>query len=222
MPEIPRTRDVNVLFKACNRCGETKPLERFVRNKECRDGRGSWCLDCFSKYISARAMVRQALLNETKNQPCVECGRSYPSWCMDLDHARGEKVRNVSDMLTYSEKRFLAEVAKCNVICACCHRVRSKASVPRTKIPELAAFQVKMATLKALPCLDCGDRFPPEAMDFDHVRGTKKYVVSCMWRHKWSSVLAEMAKCDLVCACCHRTRTQTRRTVNGDHAQPRR
>jgi 5-methylcytosine-specific restriction endonuclease McrA len=32
--------------KACTRCGETKPLEGFPRDKRYRDDRSSWCRDC--------------------------------------------------------------------------------------------------------------------------------------------------------------------------------
>ena len=33
-------------MKTCSRCGETKPLESFGRNKECRDGRRNTCKAC--------------------------------------------------------------------------------------------------------------------------------------------------------------------------------
>ncbi len=63
------------------------------------------------------------------------------------------------------------------------------------------------------PCLVCKVCFPPEAMDFDHVRGRKRKNVSSMVRYNWSRELieAEIAKCDLVCANCHRTLTKERR-----------
>lgn len=45
-------------------------------------------------------------------------------------------------------------------------------------------------------------------MDFDHVRGTKKFAIST-YAHAVSSetLTKEIAKCDLVCANCHRERT---------------
>ena len=59
--------------------------------------------------------------------------------------------------------------------------------------------------LKDQPCVDCGGRFHPAAMDFDHVRGTKRYaiVVNNILR---DDILFELAKCELRCANCHRTR----------------
>lgn len=62
-------------------------------------------------------------------------------------------------------------------------------------------------------CADCGRWFPPCAMDFDHVHGAKMKNVSILVGEGASifKVLAEINKCDLVCACCHRVRTATRR-----------
>jgi len=48
-------------------------------------------------------------------------------------------------------------------------------------------------------------------MDFDHVRGTKVANLGDVVRD-WSvhRLLVEAAKCDLVCANCHRNRTASR------------
>jgi hypothetical protein len=70
------------------------------------------------------------------------------------------------------------------------------------------------------PCADCGGRFPPECMDFDHRPGVVKVnVVSDIVKHSWGKVLREINKCDLVCANCHRIRT-TRRSRETPQEQP--
>lgn len=75
------------------------------------------------------------------------------------------------------------------------------------------AFRVKVrdavAELKKIPCMDCGGVFPSCAMDFDH-RGDKHFAVSQAPSKAWSKVLAEIAKCDIVCSNCHRIRTFNR------------
>jgi len=53
--------------------------------------------------------------------------------------------------------------------------------------------------------------FPPEAMDFDHVRGHKLSGIAKMYNQSLDRILLELRKCDLVCACCHRLRTFERR-----------
>ena len=62
--------------------------------------------------------------------------------------------------------------------------------------------------IKNGPCVDCGNTFPPCAMDFDH-RGNKLDSVSRLVSNGFSinKIMEEIAKCDLVCANCHRIRT---------------
>jgi hypothetical protein len=59
--------------------------------------------------------------------------------------------------------------------------------------------------------------FSPECMDFDHRDGEDKVAtVSQMCTRSKECLLAEIAKCDLVCANCHRTRTMLRRRIRED------
>ena len=52
--------------------------------------------------------------------------------------------------------------------------------------------------------------FPPECMDFDHINGDKNYNVGKLVGHTRATIDAELAKCEVVCANCHRTRTKKR------------
>lgn len=56
------------------------------------------------------------------------------------------------------------------------------------------------------PCIDCGN---PDlrVLEFDHVRGKKKYNVADLHRHGSVAILQkEIAKCEVRCANCHRIR----------------
>lgn len=89
---------------------------------------------------------------------------------------------------------------------------RHKAEVKRHRQRRIAINQAIIARAKARTCADCEGSFPPFVLDFDHVRGCKEGNVSEMVRHVSPSVLrAEIDKCDVVCANCHR-----RRTYGGD------
>ena len=70
-----------------------------------------------------------------------------------------------------------------------------------------------MSRLKDVPCVDRGGRFAPCVMDFDHRDArTKAYTVSRMiGRAGTATILAEIAKYDIVCANCHRDGTYRRR-----------
>jgi len=65
---------------------------------------------------------------------------------------------------------------------------------------------------KDVPCMDCGIKWPPVAMDFDHVRDGKVKTIASMVSqgYKIDLIKEEIAKCDIVCACCHRIRTANR------------
>jgi hypothetical protein len=67
-------------------------------------------------------------------------------------------------------------------------------------------------------CSDCGGTFPSEALDFDHVpeRGSKAFNLNHPTAGaSLDAVRAEIAKCDLVCAGCHRIRTRARSLADG-------
>ena len=88
--------------------------------------------------------------------------------------------------------------------CIECTKVRK--ITHREKIREL------LYAAKSVPCMDCGHHYPPYVMDFDHMRD-KKYLLSRIGQlgHSIDTAKKEMAKCEVVCANCHRIRTFTRR-----------
>lgn len=63
----------------------------------------------------------------------------------------------------------------------------------------------RLAELKAHPCVDCDVQYPPPVMEFDHVRGTKKFPISAANLAR-KDLVEELAKCELRCANCHRMR----------------
>lgn len=93
------------------------------------------------------------------------------------------------------------------------HYVNNKAYYIEKARLHRQKMRALVASLKASPCVDCGQTFPPCAMDFDHVRGGKVLgVASLVSLGSKERILAEIAKCELVCACCHRVRTQARKS----------
>ena len=59
------------------------------------------------------------------------------------------------------------------------------------------------------PCADCGE-VDPLVLEFGHL-GDKEFAISRGLRQKsWQSILVEVARCEVVCANCHRRRTALR------------
>jgi hypothetical protein len=76
----------------------------------------------------------------------------------------------------------------------------------------------KIRTIKSQPCHDCKNVYHPCVMDFDHRPGTVKFKnVSKMIGYAWWRIQQEIDKCDIVCANCHRIRTENRR-LEKEHA----
>lgn len=69
--------------------------------------------------------TRDWLLAFLRSHPCVDCGES-DFVVLDLDHRGGKKLA-VSKMMgrAYALPTIIAEVEKCDVRCANCHRRRS-------------------------------------------------------------------------------------------------
>lgn len=61
-------------------------------------------------------------------------------------------------------------------------------------------------------CMDCGYNSHAEALDFDHRdKRNKQFSIGGGTGFSRAKILAEMKKCDVVCANCHRIRTKQRR-----------
>lgn len=60
-------------------------------------------------------------------------------------------------------------------------------------------------------CVDCGYKGHVEALDFDHMPGSNKLFEIGRVHTSLQKLDAEIAKCEVVCANCHRIRTANRR-----------
>jgi hypothetical protein len=140
----------------CKRCRQYKPRERFLAWAT-RGGKAQprgHCLDCRENFaeerkaelienrriynINKRSVKRErdhqrrlevkAAVNKIKDTPCADCGQSFPAVAMDFDHV-GAKTRSIANMVSgaYKLDLILEEIKKCEIICACCHRIRTAA-----------------------------------------------------------------------------------------------
>lgn len=73
-----------------------------------------------------------------------------------------------------------------------------------------AAVEIFYRKEKEKPCSDCNKCYPYYVMQFDHVRGRKKYSIAAIRNGSISRLKIELAKCDLVCSNCHAERSYKR------------
>ena len=134
--------------KHCNTCNTTKPLSEFSKKGYTKSGKPrtqSRCKSCQNEYTKKwyNSNKEQHKKNTAKRRdehtfkmnikvyeylkenPCEECGESDPV-VLDFDHINPEdKLGNICHMRTYSEQTLFAEIGKCRVLCANCHRRRT-------------------------------------------------------------------------------------------------
>lgn len=62
-----------------------------------------------------------------KSWPCLDCGCSYPSYVMQLDHLPGLTKKHEPAKLfkTGSWNATIEEIMKCELVCANCHAQRT-------------------------------------------------------------------------------------------------
>jgi hypothetical protein len=74
-----------------------------------------------ARRLRVLASVR-VFLSALKSAPCSRCGGCFPPPCMDFHHrAPATKERDLSEARTLTSAR--REAAKCEVVCANCHRL---------------------------------------------------------------------------------------------------
>ena len=172
----------------------------------------------FVRVNRERRQDRYVKMRELKEgSPCTDCGVYFPYYVMDFDHRDpSTKFLDLSLMVKrmFAWDKVLAEVAKCDLVCVCCHRLRTyqgDENYRSRRFKEAKAFIDRVKTDN--PCKDCGDLFKACQMDFDHTGEKTGSIANLLSDGADLEVIkAEIAKCDLVCANCHRERTQSRRT----------
>ena len=144
-PRIKIPADCHPEIKACGRCGEIKLVDEFAISSRSSDGRQSWCRDCFSEVHSsqyeqhrARELERvgrnqqgrrrrnaELLLTYLAAHACVDCGERDPV-ILEFDHLR-DKRADVTALANHGLPwaTLADEIAKCEVRCANCHRIRT-------------------------------------------------------------------------------------------------
>lgn len=131
----------------CPRCDEERDAERdFSWKNKMKGIRQSWCKLCLAEANSIhyqnnkqvyleRALTRSSHVNaENKRKlyayfsshPCVDCGHTDIR-CLEFDHVRGTKTSSIATLLKNAApwSTIEAEIAKCEVRCANCHRIKT-------------------------------------------------------------------------------------------------
>jgi hypothetical protein len=106
--------------------------------------------------------------------------------------------------------RLLAEAEKCDLVCANCHRRRHAAILAEQVGEDLADARrdrkSKAVALMGGTCAGCERTWAEEVFEFHHRdAAAKEFGISQDGIvRSWQKVVAELAKCVMLCANCHR------------------
>lgn len=79
------------------------------------------------QYLARRYQKRRSAAIERLGGACVQCGSTDD---LQLDHIdRSTKSTNIAKLILAKDERLLAELAKCQVLCAGCHQKKTSAEM---------------------------------------------------------------------------------------------
>ena len=244
--------------KWCHACQRTLDIGCFSFKYQDRGVRQSCCRECARQasrkyYLLDRAKhIARVALNKSRyrarnrdfvrailaQSSCTDCGMTDFA-VLEFDHrADVRKVGNVSGLVSraVSRRSMEAEIAKCDIVCANCHRRRTatRASwaklgghapielpvLPKRGHPEYERIKSVRSSiarrlrnraylleyLREHPCALCGEP-DPVVLDFDHLRDKVGHVTFIANASGKANVIADMSKCRVLCANCHRRHT---------------
>lgn len=76
-----------------------------------------------------RKLEARILLQEIKeSKPCMDCKKFWPYYVMQFDHREGsDKKFDISKwaITSLNKEALMNEIAKCDLVCANCHAIRT-------------------------------------------------------------------------------------------------
>ena len=131
-------------LRRCGRCDQILPLSDFNWRRKQKNQRDNYCRPCRAAYKQehyARNRQRyidnacrrrnllavkrfEFLIEYFKSHPCCDCGETDPM-VLEFDHLRDKEFNVAQGVRDRSWQAFTDEIAKCEVVCANCHRRRT-------------------------------------------------------------------------------------------------
>jgi hypothetical protein len=128
----------------CSHCEIEQDESCFAFKNKTKGIRHAKCKSCQRKYTAAHyrgnkesyresnhrkgRAVREYVQTLKSTTPCTDCKQTFHFSVMEFDHIGDDKVCTVSSLVytrNLSWSRLKAEIAKCELVCANCHRMRS-------------------------------------------------------------------------------------------------
>ena len=136
----PKFLWIGVMEKFCGSCQTVKNVSEFNKNRVKSDGLSTKCKSCNRAYLkdhylknkvyyaekreNTKTKYRKIFYDYLIDKSCIDCGMSDIR-VLEFDH-REDKSFNISSKMAYMPLvSLMAEIEKCDIVCANCHRIRT-------------------------------------------------------------------------------------------------
>lgn len=130
-------------MKLCSKCKVES--DDFAKNVRAKDGLQRYCRPCHRQYdrnrwatsteyraqrVAKSALARKEMVQKIQDLKaetgCTDCG-IIDRRVLDFDHIGSDKIADVSELIRrgHAWPKISAEIAKCEVVCSNCHRIRT-------------------------------------------------------------------------------------------------
>jgi hypothetical protein len=202
-------------MRTCPKCGETKPLSEFELRADTGTYRGE-CKACRRHSRRRRLTPSERHLKWVVGNPdLLRCGRCGVLKAWTEFPRKGRDSLRLQTWCKECFSQYRAERHQRN-------HAREMQRIRRNQRLRIAKHRALIAThLSTHPCVDCGET-DLSVLEFDHVRGMKLGDISMMVGagYPWAKIEAEIAKCEVRCANCHRRVTVQRRAQKALTSEP--
>jgi hypothetical protein len=169
-----------------------------------------------------RGRLRAELL-ASRGGRCEDCGYDRASAALEFHHRDGRSKDFTLSRVSTVPARIWAEAAKCDLVCANCHRRRHLVTQAPEDDPVVRSRRETKRRAVALlggRCAGCAVVVPEPLFEFHHLDArTKDFAISHDGiTRSWAKTEAELAKCVLLCANCHRETHAGLRSFADDRA----
>lgn len=160
--------------------------------------------------LKIRRKRRKAELIAFRRGYCKDCRYNASSAALEFHHRDPATKEFGLGNFQGSWDRLLREAEKCDLLCANCHRTRhALLDAGRGEHPVVnhrRRRKIRAIAYMGGSCHACERDGPPALFEFHHWNASEKEfgISETGIPHSWERVVAELAKCVMLCANCHR------------------
>jgi len=149
-----------------------------------------------------RRVERKQRLVDIRGGQCEDCGYAISIAALEFHHRDSSTKEFGLGNFSGSWERLVAEATKCDLVCANCHRRRHNYQ------GTVAARGKKARAIELMggSCNGCSSVVPDSLFEFHHwdARDKEFGISRDGMSRPWEAIAAELRKCVMLCANCHR------------------